>query len=141
MPHPPASVMTGQVKTRRLFRDTMGEEKRYYDKYGYWPIMHIMAINKDLAEREPQLAGAIIEMYAQARHIADEYFLDPNWSQMAWGRHYYEAEQKALPNRWPDGFKTNQTNLERFILYSQDQGLIGERYEPERLFLESTLDT
>ncbi|MCC2098621.1 MAG: ABC transporter substrate-binding protein [Hyphomicrobiales bacterium] len=141
MPHPPSSVMTGEVRTRRLFRDSMAEEKRYFDKYGYWPIMHIMAMHKDLADREPQLAQAIMEMYVQARHIADEYFLDPNWSQMAWGRRYYESEREKLPNRWRDGFKGNRKNLERFILYSHDQGLISEQYEPERLFLESTLDT
>jgi 4,5-dihydroxyphthalate decarboxylase len=141
MPHPPASVMKGEVKTRRLFRDAKREEKSYFDKNGYWPIMHIMAINKELAENEPQVAQAIIAMFGDARRIAEDYFLDPNWSQMAWGRHYYEAEQAALPNRWPDGFKANKKNLERFILYSHDQGLISEQYEPERLFLESTLDT
>lgn len=139
MPHPPASILTGQVKTRRLFKDSMAEEKRYFDKYGYWPIMHIMAIHTDLAAREPHLPQAIMDMYAQAAHIADDYFLDPNWSQMAWGRHYYEAEARALPNRWPNGFKANKKNLERFILYSHDQGLISEQYAPERLFVETTL--
>lgn len=141
MPHPPASVMTGEVKTRRLFRDSQSEEKRYFDKYGYWPIMHIMAIHTDLAAREPQLAGAIIAMYANALEIAADYYLDPNWSQLAWGRHYFEAERDQLAGRWPNGFKANKRNLERFILYSHDQGLISERYEPELLFLESTLDS
>lgn len=141
MPHPPLSVMSGKVRTRRLFPDTPAEEKRYFDKYGYWPIMHVMAIHTDLAEREPWLGKAIMELYANALEIAEEYYLDPNWSQLAWGRHYFERERDALPNRWPNGFRTNKSNLERFIMYSHDQGLIGEQYAPERLFLSDTLDS
>ena len=46
-----------------------------------------------------------------------------------------------LTDPWPIGFKTNRANIEQFIKYSHDQGLISERYAPERLFVESTLDT
>ena len=37
---------------------------------------------------------------------------------------------------WKIGFTANRKNLERFIEYSHDQGLISERYPPERLFIE-----
>ena len=46
MPHPPHSVMSGKVKTRRLFIDTQAEELRYFRKVGYYPIMHILALRK-----------------------------------------------------------------------------------------------
>ncbi len=39
MPHPPHSVMSGKVATRRLFPDTQAEELRYFRKVGYYPIM------------------------------------------------------------------------------------------------------
>ncbi len=141
MPHPPASVMKGRVKTRRLFRDTQGEEKRYFDKLGYWPIMHVLAMSTDLAKREPGLPTALLEMFDQAHHINDEYYEDPNWSRLPAGRHYYEQSKALFGDPWKNGYKVNKGNLERFILYSHDQGLISERYGPERLFIVSTLET
>lgn len=141
MPHPPHSVMKGHVKTRRLFRDTQAEEKRYFDKVGYWPIMHVLAMSTELAQREPHLPAALFDMFAQAHHISEEYFDDPNWSRLPGGRHLYEQSRAMFGDPWKNGFKANRGNLERFIQYSHDQDLISERYEPERLFIPSTLES
>jgi len=142
MPHPPHSVMSGKTKARRLFADTQQEELRYFHKYGYFPIMHVLAIQEDIVKREPWVAKALMETYASAKAIAESYYEDPNWSRLAWGRHYFEQERDLLPvDPWPIGFKVNKTNLEQFIKYSHDQALISERYAPERLFVEATLDT
>ena len=89
MPHPPQSVMKGRVKTRRLFRDTEAEEKRYFDKLGYWPIMHILAMSPTLAAECPALPDALMDMFAQAHHICDDYYSDPNWSRLPGIRHLY----------------------------------------------------
>ena len=47
----------------------------------------------------------------------------------------------ALGNPWRNGFKENRDNIERFIKYSHDQGLIDEPYAPETLFAEDTLES
>ena len=79
---------------------------------------------------------------ASAKEIGESYYEDPNWSRLAWGRHYYEQERDLLPSDpWPIGFAANKANLEQFIKYSHDQGLISERYAPERLFAPSTIDS
>jgi 4,5-dihydroxyphthalate decarboxylase len=141
MPHPPHSVMKGHVPTRRLFKDPNGEEERYFKKYGWWPIMHIVAMHPDLVAREPRLPHALMEMFAQAHEINDDYYTDPNWSRLPWIRYAYERSQKVFGNPWVNGFKKNKANLEQFIMYSHDQGLIRERYAAERLFVASTLET
>ena len=142
MPHPPHSVMSGEAKARRLFADTQQEELRYFHKVGWFPIMHVLAIQEDIVARAPWVAKALMEAYASAKDISASYYEDPNWSRLAWGRHYFEHERDLLPtDPWPIGFKTNRANIEQFIKYSHDQGLISERYAPERLFVESTLDT
>ena len=141
MPHPPHSVMKGHVKTRRLFRDTQAEEKRYFDKLGYWPIMHVIALRPELAARFPELPAALMDMFAQAHAINDDYYTDPNWSRLPGIRHLDEQSQASFGDPWKQGFRANRGNLERFLMYSHDQGLIGEPYAPERLFLESCLDT
>ena len=141
-PHPPHSVLSGKRKARRLFRDTRAEELRYFKKYGYFPIMHIMTLSQDLAAREPWLPKAILEWYAQAKEISEGYYEDPGWSRLAWARHYFEEERKLLgPDPWPIGVKANYSNLERFIAYSHDQNLLGSRISVESLFPKEVLDT
>jgi 4,5-dihydroxyphthalate decarboxylase len=141
MPHPPHSIMSGQVKVRRLFLDTPAEEKRYFEKIGYWPIMHILAMRPELAADHPELPQGLFDMFAQAHTISDDYYADPNWSRLPAIRHYYEESKAVFGDPWRNGFKANRKNIERFIQYSHDQHLIAERYAPERLFVESTLDS
>ena len=83
-----------------------------------------------------------MEMYADARKIADDYFSDPNWSSLAFGRRYFEREQAMFgKNIWPTGLKANRANLERFIKYSRDQGLIKGDFAVDDLFAPSARDT
>lgn len=141
-PHPPRSIVSGLVKARRLFPDSEAEELRYFRKHGYFPIMHIIAIRKDLAEREPWLGTAVMDMFADARRISAEYYEDPNWSSMLWGRRQFEREQELLgTDPWPMGVAANRTNLERMILYSQDQGLIRGDFAVDDLFASSVRAT
>ena len=53
-----------------------------------------------------------------------------------------EIENRILnDNLWPVGLSKNRSNIERFILYSFEQGLINRRLEPEELFHESVQST
>lgn len=141
-PHPPHSVLSGQKKARRLFRDTKGEELRYFRKYGYFPIMHIMALSEDIVAKEPWLPKAIMQCYAQAKEISAGYYEDPNWSRLAWGRHYFEEERSLLgADPWPIGLKANYANLEKFIEYSHDQNLLEQKISVESLFPPELIDT
>ena len=141
-PHPPDSITHGEVPVRRLFEDTDAEELRYFKKYGYWPIMHIMAIRNEVVTRDPGLPRAVMEMYAQARALADEYFSDPNFSSLAFGRRYFEREKEKFgADIWPVGLAANAKNLERFMMYSRDQGLIKGDFAVDDLFEKSVRDT
>ena len=140
-PHPPKSISSGEVPIRRLFADPDAEELRYFKKYDF-PIMHIVAIKSELAQREPSLPGAVMEMFAQAREIAQDYFSDPNWSSLAFGRRYFEREKSMFgKDIWPSGLSANRNNLERFMKYSRDQGLIRGDYAVDELFAKSVRGT
>jgi 4,5-dihydroxyphthalate decarboxylase len=141
-PHPPKSITSGAVKVRRLFADADAEELRYFKKYGWWPIMHVIAIRSELADRHPELGPGLMASFRQARSIAWDYFSDPNWSSLAWGRRYFERERAAFGrDPWTFGVAANRANLEQFIGYSHDQGLIGRRLAVEELFHPSVLST
>jgi 4,5-dihydroxyphthalate decarboxylase len=141
-PHPPVSMMSGEVKTRRLFEDPDAEEMRYFRKYGWWPIMHIVAIRKEHMDKNPELGRQIMDLFRQAREISWDYYSDPNWSSLAAGRRVFERERAAFgKDPWTRGVAENRKNLEQFIMYSHDQGLINRVLEVDELFHPSVLDT
>lgn len=53
VPHPPRGLSAGTVKGRRLFPDCVAEEMHYFRDRGAFPIMHLIAMRRDLFEREP----------------------------------------------------------------------------------------
>ena len=129
-------------KIRRIFEDPRAACVEYYRKNGYFPIMHIIAIQNRAIELNPELPQKLLGMFKQAKEIADRYHEDPGWSQLAWG-HIAMIEQATRlgADLWPIGFSENAANLERFISYSFEQGLISSRLPTSDLFHPSLLNT
>lgn len=142
VPHPPKEALRGNGNIRRLFADPKAEEERYFQKNGYYPIMHVVAFKDALLAKDPWLPTSVMAVFAKAKDMCMEYYDDPNWSRFVWGRHLFEEERRVFgDDPWPHGVKKNRANLERFISYSLDQGLMEKKLEAQELFAESTLDT
>jgi 4,5-dihydroxyphthalate decarboxylase len=142
VPHPPKEALRGGGNIRRLFADPKAEEAKYFRKNGYYPIMHVVAFKDQVLAQSPWLARSVMEAFDRAKAACVEYYDDPNWSRFVWGRHLFEEERIAFgEDPWPHGVKKNRANLERFIGYSLDQGLMEKKLEVEELFAPNTLDT
>ena len=142
VPHPPKEALRGDGTIRRLFADPKAEESRYFRKNGYFPIMHVVAFKDDVLAKHPNLGQSILAAFDKAKETCVEYYDDPNWSRFVWGRHLFEEERKAFgDDPWPHGVKKNRANIERFIGYSLDQGLMEKKLAVEELFAASTLDS
>ncbi len=142
MPHPPPAVVQGSDKIARLFSDPKQEELRYFRKNGFYPIMHVVAFKDEVLKRHPWLPRSVMEAFERAKEVCKHYYSDPNWSRLVWGRHLFEEERRLLgEDPWPYGVKSNRANLERFMGYSLDQGLMEKRLAVEDLFAPTTLDT
>ena len=140
VPHPPHQALAGSEKIRRLFADPKQEEIKYFRKNGYYPIMHVVAFKDDVLKRDSTLAVNVMRAFDNAKGACKAYYEDPNWSRLVWGRHLLEEERKAFgDDPWPHGIKKNRANLERFINYSQDQGLLARKLEVDELFASNTL--
>lgn len=142
MPHPPQAVVRGSDKITRLFADAKQEELKYFRKNGFYPIMHVVAFKDDLLQRHPWIARSVMEGFERAKEVCKHYYDDPNWSRLAWGRHLFEEERRLLgEDPWPYGVKKNRANLERFMGYSLDQGLMEKKLAVEELFAPATHDS
>lgn len=142
VPHPPQEALRGGGSIRRLFNDPKAEEAKYFRKNGYYPIMHLIAFKDEVLKAHPALATSVMAAFDQAKRVCTEYYDDPNWSRFVWGRHLFEEERSVFgDDPWPHGIKKNRANLERFVGYSLDQGLMEKKLQVEELFAASTLDT
>jgi len=142
MPHPPSSLIANREGVRRLFADGRSAEEAYQRKNGYWPIMHLVAIREDVAAEHPELPRSLFYAFEEAKRKALWHYEDPNWSMLAWARHYLEEESTRMGgDAWPYGVARNRANLERFMTYSQEQGLTKRPLGMDELFHPSVLDT
>jgi 4,5-dihydroxyphthalate decarboxylase len=127
---------------RGLFEDVRTAEAEYYARNGFWPIMHVVAIRDDAVAAQPDLPRLLMQAFDSAHDICMEYIDDPNWSRLAWAKYAREEETRRLgPDLWPSGVAANKANLERFIGYLRDQGMVTGDLPVETLFHESVRQT
>src|SRR4029079_7868858 len=62
-PEPRKSMHARPGGYRRLFRDSRAEELRYFRKYGFFPVMHLMVARRELVDRHPELVPALMAMF------------------------------------------------------------------------------
>jgi len=142
VPHPPQQALKGSPKIRRLFADPKQEEIKYFQKNGYYPIMHVVAFKDEALAKNPGLAQNVMAAFDRAKEACMAYYDDPNWSRFVWGRHLFEEEKTAFgDDPWPHGVKRNRANLQRFMEYSLDQGLMKKKLTVEDLFASGTLNS
>lgn len=104
--------------------------------------MHVVAMRGSLLREVPNLALDIMEMFERARGISESYYDDPNWSLLAGGRRYFEADRRSYgENLWRSGLQANARNLKRFAYYMLDQELISRVPDFGDLFAPVTLAT
>jgi 4,5-dihydroxyphthalate decarboxylase len=127
---------------RRLFEDPRAAEAEYYARNGFWPIMHVVAIRDDVVARQPELPKLLMKAFDSAHDIYMGYVDDPGWSRLAWTKYAREEESARLGrDLWPSGLAANRANLERFIGYTRDQGMVTRDLTADELFHESVRDS
>lgn len=142
MPRTPRPVVEGSPRVRRLFPDPRAEEISYFHRVGFYPIMHLISLKAEVTREQPKVARALFEAFERSKELCYRAYDDPNYTHLAWGRLLYEEERRLLgPDPWPNGLSRNHRNLEHFIQYSYEQGLIPRPLRVEELFVESLLET
>ena len=141
-PRMPLPMLRGHPKVRRLFPDVQQEEIAYFHRLGFYPIMHALAVREDVLRNSPWVAMILFQAFEEAKKVCYRWYEDPNWSHLGWGRLLFEEQRQIMgADPWPNGVARNRANVERFITYSHEQGLIKGRMSVDSLFFKSTLDT
>ena len=138
----PRSARVPAERVRRLFGNAEGEALRYYREFGWYPIMHVLALRQDVADAYPGLPAALVAWYQAGLDASRKAYDDPGWLYLPFGRLAFEATLSAFNgDPWPSGLRANRAFLARFIGYSRDQQLAGGNLAVEDLFHPTVIDT
>ena len=68
----PDAFVKGNPKIRRLFDDFMDVEIDYYKKTGIFPIMHAVAVRRDVLDKNPWVARNLFTAFEEAKRRSIE---------------------------------------------------------------------
>lgn len=127
-------------RVARLFADCRGEQVRYFQKTGIFPIMHVTAIKPEVLERHPWVAHSLMIAFTRAKALTMRRMENPRIVPLALWREEWEAQRRIFgPDPWEYGLTpSNRKNLDTMIGYAHAQGLTPRRLTIEELFLNPT---
>jgi 4,5-dihydroxyphthalate decarboxylase len=131
-------LANGSVK--KLFENSREVEAGYFRNTGILPIMHVLALQKDIVERFPELPEKLFDLYSDAKRWARRWRRAIPSLVEAWPNHHLAEEQKIFStDPWVYGLEANRHVLEKFLVYCDAQGITARKVAAEEIFCPSTL--
>ena len=127
-----------------LYADPQAAAEAYYKRTQIFPIMHVLGVRKELANRHPFLPGALLKAFTEAKAMALDALLDVSATKVTLP--FVEeslGRARALMGEdfWSYGLKPNAHVLDTFLDAHYRQGLSSRRLQPEDLFHPASLET
>jgi len=140
----PSTFANGSGKVRRLFENYQQVEQEYFSKTNIFPIMHVIAIRRDVYQTSPWVAQSLYKAFARAQKIAYAELYDSGAlaCMLPWlTRHVEETRALMGEDFWPYGLARNAHTLETFLRHSFEQGLAKRLLSPMELFAPESLES
>jgi len=139
--HPPESYERGEPWICRLFEDHAPIELDYYRKTGIFPIMHTVAIRREVYDRHRWIAMNLLEAFEAAKRRSLARLREYNTARipLPWlPSRAREIAEIFGEDFWPYGVEPNRRTLEAFLAFAYEQGVCQRRLEVEELFAPET---
>jgi 4,5-dihydroxyphthalate decarboxylase len=138
----PKVFQEGHPKVARLFASSRKTEQAYFAKTGIFPIMHAVAIRRNVVKEHPWLPQSVFTAYSKAKQLTYDYMKKEAWykTSLPWIAQESEETRKLMgDNYWPYGIEPNRKALNALLQFSYEQGLAKRRLKIEDIFHPSTL--
>jgi 4,5-dihydroxyphthalate decarboxylase len=139
-PRPP-SLPKNTPNVGWLFPDPVAAAKDYFKRTGVFPIMHIVGVRRELADKHPWLPGAVYKALEQAKAVALAQLSDTSATKVTLPfveERLNEARELMGEDFWSYGLNANRKTLETFLRHHHSQGLSSRLVTPDELFHPGT---
>lgn len=129
-------------KVGRLFDDSRAAERAYHAATGVFPIMHALAMRREVYERNRWLARNLMNAFEEAKNRSLQRALDVTASHfvLPWVADLARDAQAMLgTDFWPYGVQANRVTLEAFCNFAFEQGVAHRPMQPDELFVPEVL--
>ena len=133
----PAAFSAGDSRMTRLFPDYRALEEAHFRQTGIFPIMHVIAMRREVYEANPWVATTLSKAFEQAKARSLERLSDITASHapLPWLDEYIARIRELFGgDPWPYGIEGNRATLEAFLQYAFEQGVCHRKLAPEELF-------
>jgi 4,5-dihydroxyphthalate decarboxylase len=123
---------------QRLFPNYREVERAYFQRTGIFPIMHLVAIRRDVYERHPFVASSLYKALTAAKEVAINKMravVSLRYMLPWMGADVEEIKDVFGGDAFPYGLEANRRTLEALIQYLHDQHLIAAPMAPGDLFV------
>ena len=139
----PSTFRTAPDKVKRLFPNYEQVEKQYYRDTGIFPMMHTVAIRREVYEKHRWIAQSLYKAFVAAQRATyeDLYVTAALKAMLPWLTAHVEDTRALMGDDfWPYGFARNRKTLETFLRYHHEQGLSKRLLKPEELFVPEAME-
>jgi 4,5-dihydroxyphthalate decarboxylase len=124
----------------RLFPNYREIEKDYYKRTGIFPIMHLVAMRRDVVEKYPFAATSLYEALKKSRQRA--LALQRETGALRYMLPWMTADLDEIDevfggDPWPDGVEANRKTLEALVTYMHEQHMIPKPIPIDELFVKT----
>ena len=134
---PPQPYLDGHPNIARMFEEFLDIEYRYVEKTKIIPIMHTIAMRKEIVDRHPWTAVNLFNAFEKAKNRSVERALygGMTYFPILWGFEHARRSQTLFDgDYWPYGVESNRRTLEAFLRYAHEQGVCHRLLRVEELF-------
>lgn len=139
---PPRAFAEGRIV--RLYPAYREAEEAYLRKTGVFPIMHVLALRREVLDRDPWVAMNLVKAFEEAkrRSLARLADVTASHAPLAWLGDYV-AQMKRLfgDDPFPYGIEPNRRTLEAFLQFAFEQGVCHRKVGIEELFPQQVQTT
>lgn len=136
----PASLPAPELDL--LFPNYVDLEADYFQRTGFFPIMHTVVVRREIYEENPWLARGLVDAFEQAKQVGMARLRSRQTPGIALPGLIRELDSLASQfggDAFPSGFPENSDTIEAMSAYAFEQGLTPRRLQPDELFADETL--
>lgn len=134
---PPDAFVHNDPRVKRLIQNYREVEAEYYLSTRIFPIMHTVAVRRDVVQSHPWVVRNLFKAFDEAKKRSVARALESTASlfPIPWGNEHAEQGLKLLgKDYFPYGIEENRTTLSAFLRYAHEQGVCRRLLDVEELF-------